>query len=42
VDVSGVLCFPDAVGLSVQVRVVAMEHTALRRRMLLANGRTTQ
>jgi Ig-like domain from next to BRCA1 gene len=42
VDVSGVLCFPDAVGLSVQVRVVAMEHTALRRRVLLANGRTRQ
>jgi Ig-like domain from next to BRCA1 gene len=31
VDVSGALCFPDAVGLSVQVRVVAMEHTAMRR-----------
>ncbi len=31
VGAEGMLCFPDAVGLSVQVRVMTMEHTALRR-----------
>jgi len=30
VYVSGELCFPDAVGLSVRVRVITMENTAMR------------
>lgn len=30
VDADGRLCFPDAVGLSVRVRVIAMEDTAFR------------
>jgi transcriptional regulator with XRE-family HTH domain len=30
VDADGHLCFPDAVGLSVRVRVIAMEDTAFR------------
>lgn len=34
IDASGELCFPDAVGLSAQIRVVAMEHTAMRRRSI--------